>query len=561
MMGQVEAAKVHNGKFIAEGQSEALTFDDGDACAEPSTESTIATDETLTSDAACSPSSVAFNHSPAAVSVGLSSETVRLNDRPSSFESFGMKKLVCIGAGYVGAPTSIIMAMKSPSLQVVVVDLNQDRIDAFSKNSPPFYEPGLADLLPQSNLSFSTDCEAHIKEADIVFVSVNTPTKKSGLGSGLASDLSMWEAVGRTIAKAAEGYTIVVEKSTVPVRTAAALRRVIECNQRPEASFDILSNPEFLAEGTAVHDLLFPDRVLIGGQSEKAIAILSELYAQWVPRQRICTTNLWSAELSKLAANAMLAQRIVSINSFAAIAELTGGDVDEISRAVGMDSRIGPKFLQASPGFGGSCFRKDILNLVYISESLNLPEVAAYWRSVVEMNQWGIKRFANQVVKKSFGSVRGKYIALFGFAFKKDTGDVRESPGAIVLATLLADGASLRVHDPMVSEESVRAEMLDQQLTPSLQDFAVLEKEGRVTLTKKPEEACAGADAIVLVTDWDQFRSYDYAQLYKIMRRPALIFDGRRSLDGPALLALGFDYQALGRSVGNSADLRPSLFI
>jgi UDPglucose 6-dehydrogenase len=397
------------------------------------------------------------------------------------------------------------------------------------------------------NLFFSTDIKGEIIRADIIFISVNTPTKTQGIGAGRAANIKNCELCARTIAEVSTSNKIVVEKSTVPVRTAQAVARVLQCNDKG-LSFQILSNPEFLAEGTAVKDLLAPDRVLIGGQQTpeglKAAQTLVSVYANWVPREQILTTNLWSSELSKLVANAVLAQRVSSINSISALCEATGADVSEISRAVGMDARIGKRFLNASVGFGGSCFQKDILNLVYLCESYGLDECAAYWNQVIVMNDYQKKRFSEKVVSKMFNTVTGKKIAIMGYAFKKDTGDVRETPAMFVVRDLLQEQAKLHIYDPEVTRDEMWSEMnytcgLNHENTPTL--------DSAVTTSRDPYEAMDGAHAICILTEWDEFKDYDYVKVYQKMCKPAFLFDGRNILDHTKLREIGFEVHAIGK--------------
>ena len=451
-------------------------------------------------------------------------------------------KICCIGAGYVGGPTMAMIALKAPDIQVKVVDMNAARIAAWNSGSLPIYEPGLDEVVQQTrgrNLHFSTDVTGAIKEADIIFVAVNTPTKTYGVGAGRAADLRFIESVARTIAETATGPKIIVEKSTIPVKTAETIKDILAANSHGVA-FEVLSNPEFLAEGTAVADLQLPDRVLIGGErtpgGEKAIQTLVDVYARWVPRDRIITTNLWSSELSKLVANAFLAQRISSINSISALCEATGADVDEVANAIGKDSRIGPKFLKASVGFGGSCFQKDILNLVYLCEHFGLPEVAAYWDSVVRMNDYQKRRFATKIVRGLFNTVADKRIAVLGFAFKKDTNDTRESAAIAVCRDLLAEHAHVVVYDPRVPADEIRADVLGAGRT-----------EPRLTVAASAYEAAQGAHAIAIVTEWDEFKRLDYAQILGAMHKPAFIFDGRNILDLAKLSALGFRTYGIGK--------------
>ena len=466
-----------------------------------------------------------------------------------------IRNICCIGAGYVGGPTMAVIADRCPNIQVNVVDLNEARIVAW--NDPdlsklPVYEPGLDVVVARArgrNLYFSTEVDAAIAAADMVFISVNTPTKAKGLGAGQASDLRWVEACARQVAQCAKGHTIVVEKSTLPVRTAEAVDLILKAAQRqvvdgePPISFAVLSNPEFLAEGTAIRDLESPDRVLIGGENADAIQALVEVYRQWVPHEKILLTNLWSSELSKLTANAFLAQRISSINSLAALCEVTGADVREVARAIGSDSRIGSKFLQAGPGFGGSCFQKDILNLVYLCRHFGLPEVADYWENVVALNTWQQHRISRLVVQKLFGTVTGKRLALLGFAFKADTNDTREAPAIRIANDLLEEGAQLAIYDPKVDSEQIARDL--QLLASSPPDAqagptrAALSGEGTWWTCSNVAAAVSGADAVLILTEWQQFRQLDWAALAPLMRRPAWVFDARAVVDPDAVRASG----------------------
>ncbi|HEY1111149.1 MAG TPA: UDP-glucose 6-dehydrogenase [Opitutaceae bacterium] len=451
-------------------------------------------------------------------------------------------KICCIGAGYVGGPTMAMIALKAPHIEVRVVDMNAARIAAWNSGTLPIYEPGLDDVVKQTrgkNLFFSTDVAGGIQAADIVFVAVNTPTKTYGVGAGRAADLRFIESVARTIAEHANGPKIIVEKSTIPVKTAETIKDILAANSKG-FKFEVLSNPEFLAEGTAVPDLLAPDRVLIGGErtptGEKAIQALVDVYANWVPRERIITTNLWSSELSKLVANAFLAQRISSINSISALCETTGADVDEVANAIGKDSRIGPKFLKASVGFGGSCFQKDILNLVYLCEHFGLPEVASYWEHVVKMNDWQKHRFAARIVRTLFNTVAEKKIAVLGFAFKKDTNDTRESAAISVCKDLLAEHARVVVYDPKVPAHEIRDDVLGKGGTNE-----------RLTIASSAYEAAQGAHALAIVTEWDEFKTLDYSKIFAGMHQPAFIFDGRNILDLAKLRQIGFRASGIGK--------------
>ncbi len=458
---------------------------------------------------------------------------------PASFLSMN---ICCIGAGYVGGPTMAMIALKCPDITVTVVDMNAGRIAAWNSDKLPIFEPGLDDVVKEArgrHLFFSTDVAGQIKKADIIFVAVNTPTKSYGVGAGRAADLRYIESVARTIAEHADSGKIIVEKSTIPVKTADAIKAIVASNSKGH-KFEVLSNPEFLAEGTAIADLLAPDRVLIGGErtpgGEKAIETLASVYGRWVPRERIITTNLWSSELSKLVANAFLAQRISSINSISALCEATGADVDEVANAIGKDSRIGPKFLKASVGFGGSCFQKDILNLTYLCESFGLPEVAAYWTSVVGINDWQKSRFAARIVKSLFNTVADKKIAVLGFAFKKDTNDTRESAAINVCRDLLSEHAKVCVYDPKVPAAEIKTDVLGKGV-----------ENARLTIAKDAYEACAGAHAIAIVTEWDEFKTLDYAKIYAGMPKPAFLFDGRNIVNLAALRQIGFTASGIGK--------------
>ncbi|EJU01609.1 UDP-glucose dehydrogenase [Dacryopinax primogenitus] len=460
-------------------------------------------------------------------------------------------KICCIGAGYVGGPTCAVIALKCPEIQVTIVDLNKARVDAWNSDDfdLPIYEPGLEEVVRQCrgrNLFFSTDVDKGILEADLIFVSVNTPTKKSGVGAGFAADLNYVELATRRIAAVATSSKIVVEKSTVPCRTAESMRTILEANSKPGCRFDILSNPEFLAEGTAITDLFSPDRVLIGSLQTKegkdACRSLTDVYAHWVPIERIVTVGLWSSELSKLAANAMLAQRISSINALSAICEATGANIDEVANAVGKDSRVGPKFLRASVGFGGSCFQKDILNLVYLSESLHLPEVAAYWRQVVEMNEYQKGRFSKRVVDTLFNTITGKKIAILGFAFKADTGDTRESAAITLIKNFQAERALVTIYDPQVLHSQIWSDLMEASSGVPLETI-----KRQVSIASSALEACRDAEAVVIATEWKEFRTINWEGVYSHMTKPAFIFDGRLLLDAEKLRDIGFKVTVIGR--------------
>ncbi|MDP5081732.1 MAG: nucleotide sugar dehydrogenase [Winogradskyella sp.] len=455
-------------------------------------------------------------------------------------------KICCIGAGYVGGPTMAVIAKKNPHIKVTIVDLNEERIAAWNDKDVsklPIYEPGLAEIVKETrgkNLFFSTEIDSAIDESEMIFISVNTPTKTYGKGKGMAADLKYVELCARNIAEVSKTDKIVVEKSTLPVRTAQAIKSILH-NTGSDVKFEILSNPEFLAEGTAIEDLLNPDRVLIGGESESAIESLANIYGSWVPQDRILRTNVWSSELSKLTANAFLAQRISSINAISELCEHTEADVNEVARAIGMDSRIGPKFLNASIGFGGSCFQKDILNLVYIARTYNLNAVADYWEQVIIFNDHQKRRFSDNLISPLYNTVSGKKIAMLGWAFKKDTNDTRESAAIYVADHLLSEQAHIAVYDPKVSSKKTQAD---------LNYLETRSKEENMKLTKSfddPYEATKDAHAIAIMTEWDEFKSYDWKKIYNQMKKPAFIFDGRNILNKDEMTNIGFEYSSIGK--------------
>ncbi len=465
-----------------------------------------------------------------------------------------MKKIThicCIGAGYVGGPTMSVIASQCPEIKVTVVDINQQRIDAWNDadlDKLPVYEPGLKEIVAANrnkNLFFSTEVDKAIDEAQMVFISVNTPTKTYGKGKGQAADLKYVELCARNIAKVAKDDKIIVEKSTLPVRTASAIKSILD-NTGNHVHFEILSNPEFLAEGTAIEDLLKADRILIGGDDtptgKEAKNTLSAIYEHWLPKERILQTNVWSSELSKLVANAFLAQRVSSINAISALCERTDANIAEVSRAIGTDSRIGPKFLNASVGFGGSCFQKDILNLVYIARSYGLQEVADYWEQVIIMNDYQKRRFAENIISSLYNTVSGKKIAFYGWAFKKDTNDTRESAAIYVADALLEEHAEIVVYDPKVPAEQIYAD-LDYLGTRSPEENRRL-----LTVSKDPLDASSDAHAIAILTEWDVFKDYDWPKIYEQMLKPAFLFDGRRLLEKKKMENLGFKYYKIGQS-------------
>ncbi|MBB4802514.1 UDPglucose 6-dehydrogenase [Flavobacterium nitrogenifigens] len=467
-----------------------------------------------------------------------------------------IKNICCLGAGYVGGPTMSVIALKCPEIKVTVVDLNEKRIAAWNEedlDKLPVYEPGLAEVVKEArgrNLFFSTDVDSAIEAADMIFIAVNTPTKNYGEGKGMAADLKFVELCARQIARIAKNDKIIVEKSTLPVRTAETLQTILD-HTGNGVKFEVLSNPEFLAEGTAIEDLLNADRVLIGGNQtesgKKAIQALVDVYAHWLSPKQILTTNVWSSELSKLTANAFLAQRISSINALSALCEVTEADVDEVATAIGTDSRIGPKFLKASVGFGGSCFQKDILNLVYLCRYFNLPEVANYWEQITILNDYQKYRFARKIITSLFNTVSDKKIAFLGWAFKKDTNDTRESAAIYVAEHLIEDGAEIHVYDPKVSEEKVKADMSYLWELKGVAEQKIQAKLKQIFVYKSPEEALNQAHAVAVLTEWDEFKTYDWNEIYINMYKPAFVFDGRNILDAEKLKAIGFQIKGIGK--------------
>jgi UDPglucose 6-dehydrogenase len=461
-----------------------------------------------------------------------------------------IKSICCIGAGYVGGPTMSVIAQKNPHIKVTVVDVNADRIAAWNSedlSQLPIFEPGLDKVVDEArgrNLFFSTEVDKAIDAAEMIFISVNTPTKTYGAGKGMAADLQYVELCARQIAKVSTSNKIVVEKSTLPVKTAEAIKDILD-NTGNGIHFEILSNPEFLAEGTAIQDLEAPDRVLIGGEPTKkgqeAIEALKNIYASWVPEDQIITTNLWSSELSKLTANAFLAQRVSSINALTELCEKTGANISEVANAIGTDSRIGPKFLKASVGFGGSCFQKDILNLVYICKSLGLNEAADYWEQVIVMNNHQRSRFADQIVKALYGTVADKKITFFGWAFKKDTNDTRESAAIYIADKLIDEHANIQVYDPKVSPLQMQSDL------NYLKSRSESENENYLSSENDPYKAVEGAHALAIITEWDEFKTYDWKKIYASMSKPAYIFDGRNLLNKQELETIGFSYKGIGQ--------------
>ncbi len=460
-----------------------------------------------------------------------------------------IKNICCIGAGYVGGPTMAVIAYKCPGINVTVVDINANRIAQWNdKNLDrlPIYEPGLKEIVKEvrgKNLHFSTKVDEAIDRSEMIFISVNTPTKTYGKGKGQAADLKYIELCARNIARVATSDKIVVEKSTLPVRTAEALKSILD-HTGSGVRYDILSNPEFLAEGTAINDLLDPDRVLIGGEEtpegNKALKSLSSIYEQWVAKENIIHTNLWSSELSKLVSNAFLAQRVSSINSISALCEKTNANVEEVAKAVGFDSRIGPKFLNASVGFGGSCFQKDILNLVYIARSFGLEEVAGYWEQVILINDYQKRRFSENIISKLYNTVSGKKIMIFGWAFKKNTNDTRESAAIYVADALVDERAEITVYDPQVKAKKIYQDIDDLNTRTSE------ENRKYITISQNPAKDAKNAHAIAVLTEWTEFQELDWKAIFDNMLKPAFIFDGRRLLDRRKMEKIGFIYYTIG---------------
>jgi UDPglucose 6-dehydrogenase len=458
--------------------------------------------------------------------------------------------ICCIGAGYVGGPSMAVIADKCLDIEVNVVDINLKRTELWNSEdlaNLPVFEPGLDRIIERCrgrNLFFSTNVSKNIEKADIIFISVNTPTKNNGVGAGQASDLKWVEECSRQIAKYASGHTIIVEKSTVPVRTAQTIKTILEyhiddSSENPSKTFSVLSNPEFLAEGTAINDLNYPDRVLIGGDDEESIEVLAKIYQKWIDPSKIIRTKIWSSELSKLTANAFLAQRISSINSIAALCEKTEADIVEVVEAIGSDKRIGKDFLLSGPGFGGSCFQKDLLNLIYIAKSYGLNQVADYWQAVLDLNKWQKNRISELIVANLFGTVSGKKIAIFGFAFKANTNDTRESPSILICKNLIMEGAKLFIYDPKVAELDISNELnSDVQKT--------INHNGCWIKSNDPLDACLNADAIIFLTPWDEFKSFPFNKIYKSMRKPAWIFDARNCIDIDLVREIGFKVWRIG---------------
>tara|TARA_A100001011_G_C14297575_1_gene839177 strand:+ start:27 stop:1439 length:1413 start_codon:yes stop_codon:yes gene_type:complete len=468
-----------------------------------------------------------------------------------------VKTICCIGAGYVGGPTMAVIALKCPHINVYVVDINQSKIDLWNDenlDNIPVYEPGLKEIVSKTrnkNLFFSTDINLAINKSEMIFVAVNTPTKTYGEGKGMAADLTYVENCAKTIGQLATSDKIIVEKSTLPVRTAEKIKEILTVNSREDVKFEVLSNPEFLAEGTAIKDLFKSDRVLIGSDQTKSGLLASkslvEIYENWIPKEKILTTNVWSSELTKLASNAMLAQRISSINSLSALCEKTGADIEEVSNAIGLDRRIGREFLKSSVGFGGSCFQKDILNLVYLSTYYGLNEVADFWHQVIKINNYQKARFSKKIIDELNGTIKSKKIAVLGWAFKKDTNDSRESASIYVTDHLLEEGAQVCVYDPKVEEEQMINDLYNLWESNNTSKSEIESKLNRLTVTQNHEDCFNSSSCIAVLTEWDEFISYDWNSLIKNMEKQHVIIDGRNILDIDKISGVANKFIAIGK--------------
>lgn len=467
------------------------------------------------------------------------------------------RAICCIGAGYVGGPTMSMIALKCPNTKITVVDINKKRIDLWNSKDLtklPIYEPGLAEIISKvrgKNLFFSTEVKEAIASSDIIFLSVNTPTKIKGVGTGKASNLGYLEKSVREIAQYSKGHTIIVEKSTVPVKTADIIKSILSAinltnTDSSKKTYSIISNPEFLAEGSAIKDLENPDRVLIGGDDQNAINEIASLYSLWIPEEKIIKTNLWSSELSKLAANAFLAQKVSSINTIGAICEKTGADINEVVKAIGADKRIGTKFIDVGPGFGGSCFKKDIMSLVYLCNFYRLDEIAKYWENVILQNDWQQERISKLIIQKLFGTIEEKKIAIFGFAFKANTNDTRESPAINISKNLILEGAKLSIYDPKVNEESIKREFDNSFNFLSNKEYC-----SSWLKTNSIEDAVKDADAIIILTEWLEFKNLNWNRLISLMRKPRWIFDTRNILDSKELECLDVNIWINGQDITN----------
>ena len=442
-----------------------------------------------------------------------------------------------------------VIADKCPNIKVTVIDIDDKKISSWNDedlSNLPIFEPGLKAVVERcrnKNLFFSTDIKKSISEADMIFISVNTPTKNKGLGAGYASDLKWVESSARQVAEFSQGHTIIVEKSTVPVKTAELIQEILKSSRSSDEykkTFSVLSSPEFLAEGTAIKDLENPDRVLVGGEDQDAMESLSNIYKNWIPKEKILNTNIWSSELSKLTANAFLAQRVSSINAISALCETTGAEIGEVVKAIGSDKRIGSKFLSPSPGFGGSCFKKDILNLVYLCRYYGLNDVANYWEQVMLMNNWQKHRISSLIIQKLFGTVSNKKILILGFSFKPDTNDTRESPAIEISKDLIENGAELLINDPVVSKMQIEMEL-------GLKEFENNNRNiGKWQFIADINKSADNADAIVVVTEWEDYKNLNWRKLSDLLRKPSWIFDTRGIIPISLLKELSSYYWQIG---------------
>lgn len=466
-----------------------------------------------------------------------------------------VKNIACIGAGFVGGPTMAVIALKCPEIRVTVLDSNEHKINLWNNtvDKLPVYEPGLAEIIEEvrdKNLFFSTDIKNTIDQAEMIFMAVNTPTKIEGEGKGYAADLSNIEKCAREISKYSNSDKIVIEKSTLPVRTAEKVKQILNQSNKKN-HFEVLSNPEFLAEGTAINDLFKSDRVIIGGDNTKsgriAIEKLKKIYQRWIPSNKILITNVWSSELSKLVSNAMLAQRISSINSISSICERTGADIIEISKAVGMDKRIGPEFLKPSIGFGGSCFKKDILNLVYIARTYDLNEVADYWEGVIQINKFQTDRVSDKVEEFLNGDLSKNTISILGWAFKKNTNDSRESASIQVALNTLIKGGSIRIYDPMVSIEKIYNDINTGLQNKNFSIAKINRLMSKVKAYKGIYNTIKDSNLLIVCTEWDEFKTMDWDEIYQLMNDPKTIIDGRNILNKEDLIKRGFKIYSIGQ--------------
>lgn len=465
-----------------------------------------------------------------------------------------VKNICCIGAGFVGGPTMAVIAIQCPEINVYVVDHNNEKINLWNHSNLdmlPVYEPGLKEIIEKTrnkNLFFSSEVEKYINESEMIFIAVNTPTKQNGEGKGMAADLTNIEKCAKIISEVSKDDKIVIEKSTLPVRTAEKLKQIL--NRDSKIKFEILSNPEFLAEGTAIKDLYKSNRVLIGSEDTKsakeAVIKLCEIYERWIPKEKILLTNIWSSELSKLASNAFLAQRISSINSLSAFCEKTGAKIQEVSSAIGRDIRIGDKFLNASIGFGGSCFKKDILNLVYLSNYYGLYEVGEYWHQVLKINDYQKSRFLNKILQSLENRIVNSKIVLMGWSFKKNTNDSRESASIYLAIELIKKGAYIIVVDPLSNISRIKNDLTDFLKLEDFEDYSSNEFIDKITYSTNCFEASKNADAIVISTEYDEFKSYKWDEVYSVVNKPALMFDGRILLNKQKMKKIGFNIYQIG---------------